>query len=204
MKKIITGMTLLLAFLLCTMTASARTIPSVTLGDLTQIEVTVENPQDGAGFFLRLVAETEEEHAARWDACRTEIDRIAQAQSLQSYFAQAVDTQGVPFDVEAFLDAQALSCHEFAPIIAGNYAEEMGLVTASFLFPTPYEKDEQVVVMIGLVSVDEAGVQSVMWTAHPGIGVEADDQSIRIHTELTPEMVIGIQEGVALLAVISE
>jgi len=58
-------------------------------------------------------------------------------------------------------------------------------------------------VMIGLVSVDENGAQAVEWIAHPGAAVEAADQSIRIEAVLAPETVLGIQKGVALLAVLS-
>jgi len=125
------------------------------------------------------------------------------AESLQNYFKDAVDPQGIPFDAAAALEAQELYCYEFVPVIAGNYTDEMGVVTARFLFPTPYEKGEQVVVMIGLVSVDEEGMQTVRWIAQPGVVVEAADQGICIETVLTPDTVIGIQEGVALLAVLS-
>ncbi len=202
MKKTFIITSFLLTFLLCMTAASAETIPSVTIGDLTQIEFDVENPQD-VGFYLRIVAESEVEYAAHWDACRIEIANISAAESLQGYFKNARDAQGTPFDAAAFLDAQNLYCHEFTPVIAGNYTDELGLVTARFLFPTPYEKGEQVVVMIGLVSVDEEGGQAVQWIAHPGTAVEAADQSIRIEVVFEPETVMGIQEGIALLAILS-
>lgn len=202
MKKILTITGILLAFLLCMTAASAETIPSVAIGDMTHIEVEVENPQD-VGFYMRTIAEDETEHAAHWDAFRIEMANMAAAESLQSCFKDARDMQGLPFDAAVFLEAETLYCHEFTPITAGNYMNEMGLVTARFLFPTPYEKGEQVVVMIGLVSVDENGAQAVEWIAHPGTAVEAADQSIRIEAVLAPETVLGIQEGVALLAVLS-
>ncbi|MBQ7845883.1 MAG: hypothetical protein IJ392_06995 [Clostridia bacterium] len=202
MKNILIITSCLLAFLLCLTAAHAKTIPSVTIGDMTQVDVDVENPQD-VGFYLRTVAESEVEYAAHWDACRSEIANISAAESLQSYFKNAKDVQGLPFEVAAFLDAENLYCHELTPVIAGNYTDELGLVTARFLFPTPYEKGEQVVVMIGLISTDENGAQVVQWIAHPGSAVEAADQSIRIETVLAPETVMDIQKGIALLAVLS-
>lgn len=202
MKNILIITSYLLAFLLCMTAVSAETIPSVTIGDMTQIEVDVENPQD-AGFYLRTVAESEVKYAAHWDACRIEIANISAAESLQGYFKNAKDVQGLPFDAAAFLDAETLYCHEFTPVIAGNYTDELGLVTTRFLFPTPYEKGEQVVVMIGLVSEDEEGTQVVQWIAHPGAAVEAADQSICIETVLAPETVMDIQESIALLAILS-
>ena len=156
-----------------------------------------------------------------------------------------------------------LNIFEFMPIIAVGYEDEFGNVTLKMLFSTPYEKDEKVVAMIGLVDAhenideviaenvddetDEADVsvqlasdeeraeeiQSVVWTAYEGIGVEIPEallaaaQSIvaqqteqqgdaELTTEgepevelgciqitLEPEMVKAIQEGIALLAIVS-
>ena len=164
-----------------------------------------------------------------------------------------------------------LNIFEFMPIIAVGYEDEFGNVTLKMLFSTPYEKDEKVVAMIGLVDahenideviaetiaergdeeIDEADVsvqlasdeeraeeiQSVVWTAYEGIGVEIPEsllaaaQSIAaqqteqqgdaeltaegdaevepevelgcIQITLEPEMVKAIQEGIALLAIVS-
>ena len=156
-----------------------------------------------------------------------------------------------------------LNIFEFMPIIAVGYEDEFGNVTLKMLFSTPYEKDEKVVAMIGLVDAhenideviaenvddetDEADVsvqlasdeeraeeiQSVVWTAYEGIGVEIPEallaaaQSIVaqqteqqgdaeltdegepevelgcIQITLEPEMVKAIQEGIALLAIVS-
>lgn len=156
-----------------------------------------------------------------------------------------------------------LNIFEFMPIIAVGYEDEFGNVTLKMLFSTPYEKDEKVVAMIGLVDAhenideviaenvddetDEADVsvqlasdeeraeeiQSVAWTAYEGIGVEIPEsllaaaQSIVaqqteqqgdaeltaegelevelgcIQITLEPEMVKAIQEGIALLAIVS-
>ena len=156
-----------------------------------------------------------------------------------------------------------LNIFEFMPIIAVGYEDEFGNVTLKMLFSTPYEKDEKVVAMIGLVDAhenideviaenvndetDEADVSvqlasdeeraeeihSVAWTAYEGIGVEIPEallaaaQSIVaqqteqqgdaeltaegepevelgcIQITLEPEMVKAIQEGIALLAIVS-
>ena len=156
-----------------------------------------------------------------------------------------------------------LNIFEFMPIIAVGYEDEFGNVILKMLFSTPYEKDEKVVAMIGLVDAhenideviaenvddetDEADVsvqlasdeeraeeiQSVVWTAYEGIGVEIPEallaaaQSIAaqqteqqgdaelttegepevelgcIQITLEPEMVKAIQEGIALLAIVS-
>ena len=156
-----------------------------------------------------------------------------------------------------------LNIFEFMPIIAVGYEDEFGNVTLKMLFSTPYEKDEKVVAMIGLVDAhenideviaenvddetDEADVsmqlasdeeraeeiQSVVWTAYEGIGVEIPEallaaaQSIVaqqteqqgdaeltdegepevelgcIQITLEPEMVKAIQDGIALLAIVS-
>ena len=92
--------------------------------------------------------------------------------------------------------------------MAEGYSEEFGDVTAKFLFPTPYEKDQPVVVMIGIVTVNEDETQTVVWTAFDGIGVEAEETGVEeigaVEVVLDPQTVLAIQEGIALLAVVSK
>lgn len=68
-------------------------------------------------------------------------------------------------------------------------------------FSTPYEKDEKVIVLIGLAKENQDGVQSIEWTAYEGIGVE--EQGC-IQVELDPEIILAIQNGTALLAIVSK
>ena len=75
-------------------------------------------------------------------------------------------------------------------------------------FSTPYEKDEKVLVMIGIVTVLENGTQDVAWQVFEGIGlgaVESQEESVgSIQVELTPEIVMAIQNEIALLAIVSK
>ena len=54
--------------------------------------------------------------------------------------------------------------------------------------------------MIGLVTVDANGNRVVTWTALEGMG--ADNGALQV--ELTPEIMMAIQNGTALMAVVSK
>ena len=122
----------------------------------------------------------------------------------------------------------ALDVFEFGPIVAGNYVEEYGKVTANMLFSTPYEKDQKVVVLIGIAKVNDEKksqlaegeelnsdcIDDIEWVAFEGVGQDAvEDQEETygcIKVELTPEIVLAIQQAAedagttALMAVVSQ
>ncbi len=80
-------------------------------------------------------------------------------------------------------------------------------MTATMLFPTPYEKDEKVDVLIGIVNMQEDGAYTVDWQAFKGIGMGAvvgAETYGSIQAVFTPEIVWAIENGVALLAVVSK
>lgn len=149
---------------------------------------------------------------------------------------------GNPVDLKAFLAAataaegeepvidenMALDVFEFGPIVAGNYVEEYGKITANMLFSTPYEKDQKVAVLIGIAKVNDEKksqlaegeelnsdcIDDIEWVAFEGVGQDAvEDQEETygcIKVELTPEIVLAIQQAAeeagttALMAVVSQ
>ncbi len=191
---------------------SLEAAPSKTAEDMTHIEVEVENTEDDAsGFFIRDVQETEEEYQNRLDACAVEIEKMAAAESFEEYFADATDFSGNAVDLDEALEVtetEELKVYECLPVIAGGYKEEFGKVHVKMLFPTPYEVGQKVMVMIGFVTINEDGTQTVQWIAYEGYGIEStvDDVTLQgcIETTLDPEIVEAIETGLALVAIVSK
>ena len=206
MKKIVS---LLVALLLCLFSvAFAESVPSKTTGDLTQFEVAAENMPADSGFFIRPVVEDEEAYQHHVEICQNEINALIQAESVEEFFGEVKNASGEVVDIAALLGSETLNVHEFCPLMVGEYAEEYGVVNAKMLFSTPYAKGETVVVLIGLVTIDQNGAQNVEWVAYEGVGAEVENAGVEeqgcIQVELNPEIILAIQEGTALLAVVSK
>lgn len=206
MKKIVC---LLVALLMCLSSAAfAESVPSKTTGDLTQFEVEAENLPADAELFIRPIVENEEEYQHLVEICQNEINALMQAESITEFFGEVKDASGEAVDMAALLESETLNVYEFCPLIAGGYEESYDTVTVKMLFSTPYEKDEKVIVLIGLVTVNEDNTQSVEWIAYEGVGVELENAGLEeqgcIQVELNPEIILDIQEGTALLAIVSK
>lgn len=197
MKKFVC---LMVALLLClSACALAESVPSKTTEDMIKIEVSGENLPADATFFVKPVDESDPVYQERVEVSDAEIAKLVAAAEKVAYFGNVKDSEGNPVSLTEMLGVETINVYEFCPLIAGNYEEAYGKVTAVMLFATPYEKDELVAVLIGLVTA-ENGEQVVEWTAYEGIGQE--DGSIRV--ELDPDMVKKVQDGVALLAIASK
>ena len=81
------------------------------------------------------------------------------------------------------------------------------MVTATMLFPTPYEKGEKVDVLIGIVTLLGDDAYTVDWQAFKGVGMDfvtmQEETHGSIRSVFTPEIVWAIENGIALLAVVS-
>lgn len=214
MKKIVC---LVLALMVCASAAAmAESVPSKTVADLTRFEVAAENQPGDATIYLMPVNEVTmgemlPEYQERIDSCKKEMGKLAASETVESYFGDVTDANGNAVDMKTLLGAgedETLNVFEFCSVIAGGFQEDSGKVTATMLFSTPYEEGEKVLVMIGLVTVLEDGTQEVVWQAFEGVGVgvvEAEEETYgSIQVGLTPEIVAAIQEGTALMAVVSK
>lgn len=200
---------------------------------------------------MNAIAMTEEqmteEYKETMEISQAEVKKLmeivnAEGGKVEDYFSPVVDSEGNPVDLKAFFAAaiaaegeepvidenMALDVFEFGPIVAGNYAEEYGNVTANMLFSTPYEKDQKVAVLIGIAKVNDEKksqlaegeelnsdcIDEIEWVAFEGVGQDAvEDQEETygcIKVELTPEIVLAIQQAAeeagttALMAVVSQ
>lgn len=195
MKKIIS---MLVALVLClSAVAFAESVPSKTTGDLVRFEVEVGDPN----FVIRPVAENEEAYQQNLEICRNEIAKLTQSENVAAYFGEIKNAAGEAVDLKDLLGIETLNVYEFCPVNAMNYEESMGDVRVNMLFSTPYAKDEKVVILIGLAELNADGTQSIEWIAYEGVAV--DDQG-SIQVELDSAIVQAIQNGVALLAVVSK
>lgn len=217
MKKILS---LILATMLCLSAAAmAESVPSKTTFDMTEFKVTAENQETSEEVYLLPVNEltvdvTEPEIQKHVEVCNVEIEKLAavtETESVETYFGEVKDSEGNVIDLKQMLeveDEETLNVFEFGPVVAGGFEEECGKVTATMLFATPYEENEPVIVLIGIVTVHEDGTQTVEWTAFEGVAmaaVEGQEETYGcISVELTPEIVLAIQNGMALMAVVSK
>lgn len=206
----------LLAVSLCLAAiAPAETVPSKANPDLTRFAVEAENqPGDGDIYLLPLhaamVGEMLPDSQARIDLCEAEIGKLAASATVEDYFGSVTDAAGNEVDLRELLGAgedARLNVFEFCPAIAGGFREECGRVTATMLFSTPYGENQSVVVMVGIVTISGDGSWELAWRAFEGIGLGGiggdAEGSGAIRVELTPETIHAIQDGMALLAVVS-
>lgn len=190
---------LVLSMLLCVnAVALAEFVPSKTTGDLTKIEVAAENMPAGATMVLSAVSSGDVANQQLLATCQTELDRLAST-PVTTYFAGVKDINGNDVDLAAVLGTQDLKVYEFCPLVVSDYVEDYGAVTATMSFSTPYAEGEKVLVMVGLVTVNEDGTETVEWVALEGVGANGG-----ISVQFNAETLTKVQDGSALLAVVSQ
>lgn len=190
MKKIIT--LILVVALTISATVFAEGIPSKTTGDLAQCIVKAENP--GSENAVLYVAPSA--------AADKALGELIETGSITEYFKNAADANGNPVDLAAMLSADeaALSVDEFIGLFASGFEDDCGNVTATMSFATPFEADEKVSVMVGLVKNSGAD-----WTAFEGTVVNNEELGQGCVQVVIPQnIVLGVQNGTGLLAVISK
>ena len=175
--------------------AMAEFVPSKTTGDLTQVTVEAEDPTAYEGLMVAAVVTEAVEYEKKIEICNSEIEKLSAAENVVAYFGEVKNASGEVVDILEMLNVEAVNVYEFCPIVASGYTAEMGNVTLAMQFATPYEVDEAVIVLIGLVAEDE----TVAWTAYEGVVTEDG-----VKVEFDAEMLLAIQEGDALLAVVSK
>ena len=200
MKKIVC---LVLALLCVSVMAVAESTPSKTTADLTLIQTSAANLPEGASFTLAPVTTARAadlpDYEERVAACEAEIAKLAQSASVAEYFGTVTDSEGNEINLTEILGADALNVYEFLPLVVEGYDPAYGNVTATMEVSTPYEEGEQVVVLVGLATVAEDGTEAMAWTALPGLGTSNGG----IEVEFTPEIMVQIQEGTAMMTVVS-
>lgn len=174
--------------------------PSRALPDMTKIMTGVDK------FYLYNITEASLVKTGNYGAiaarCRSELGKLSSSNIL-SYFGEIKDASGNAAQLKDFVEGD-LKVFEFCPVVAEGYKDEYKNVTASLLFPTPYEVGEQVAVMVGLL---KGG--SIEWTAFEGIGAQRENPNVEniggIEAVFTPEIIKSIEaDNGALLAIVSK
>lgn len=182
-------LTLALALLFIVQVASAAAIPSVTTGDLYTVEVTkADGSPVPAGLVIMVIPETE--------TALAELEKVIDAMKgdkpvTKSYFApQQVKIRKV---LRAKTDLKALQLKELDTLYVSSYTESLGDLTARLTFPTLFEADKPVVVMVGLV-----GEKFITWEALADVA--NGDGSINVI--LTKDLLLAVLAGNAIIAVL--
>lgn len=176
--------------------AAVGFVPSKSTSDMTQITVTTGN----TNFVIETVTEKTAEHEKYTEICKEEIAKVAEAASVEEYFGAVVDAEGKEMNIKEILGTDTVNMFEFCPIVVSGYTEDVGSVSLNLQFATPYEENEEVVVLIGIVTINADGTRTIQWIGLKGLG--AKDSGIQV--ELPPEVAKAIQEGMALMAVASK
>ena len=147
------------------------------------------------------VANVAENYRQLYETRNEELAAVKESESVAAYFGEAVNFEEKLGTAEYHMD-------ELIPIIAGGFTSETGAVKARLVFSTPYEKDQKVVVMIGIITgVDENGNRIIEWIPYDGLGmgevVGAPELSGAVEITLDNETLLKIQNNEALLAVVS-
>lgn len=178
--------------------AVAESVPSRSTADLVEtVEIRTES---GAAAEDLIIATVEDEvaYATEIEVCQNEIARLQESASVAEYFGEVRNSSGEVVSLTEVLGSEQLVVNEFMPIIVDNYDATYGNVTVVFKFSTPYEKDEPVVVLIGIVN-PETGL--VEWVALEGVGTGVDGA---IEVEFTAEFLEAIQSGSAMMAIVNK
>ena len=167
--------------------------PSKSTGDLVKFEVTVENPVDGK-IVLILPIEEDTTDTAEKDMLaigEQELEKAQTAGTVEGYF----DEETAKAIAEILGENAEISMDEFMAVIMVNYEESMGEAKVIAELATPYEKDEKVAVLIGVVKDDV-----VTWTVYEGIGLEDG----RVEFTIDAETAKTVTEENALFATCSK
>lgn len=195
MKKLICLVLVLLCF---ASVAAAESVPSKTTADM----VTVTEIKTGTGVVAsNLVIAPVTSAAVDTEAaenCSREIEKLVASASVVEYFGEVKDSEGNEVKIVELLNSENVTVNEFVPLVVDNYSAAYGSVTVSFTFSTPYEANKPVLVLVGITNPTTGEIE---WVALEGVGTGVDGG---IAVEFTPEILEAIQNGTAMMAVVSE
>ncbi len=194
MKKIV-AIALTLVMLCGAVTVLADTgliTPSKTTEDLVTFGVEPEKAVEGKTVTMSAIDKntTDAAEKAALELLEKELEKAAAAKTVEDYFGKDAAEA-----IAKILGAKAeISLDEAVTVKLADYVEENGLITITAKFPTPYDEDEKVAVMVGLPEGDSA-----VWSAFEGVGLK--DGSVKFAVDA--ETALAIEAGYALMYVLS-
>lgn len=192
MKKLIC---LVLALMLCMGAVAAMAAPSPTTDDMN--ETTTNKPKTST-LVVKTIDLNSAEYKALVEKCLAELEKLENSESVAVYFGEVIDSEGNKVPFAELFGEDALTVCEMMPIVVENYDESLGDVKITLQFATPFEKGEEVVVLIGLIDGQTGEVE---WYALKGVGTGVNGA---VEVVVTSKMMVAIQNGQALIAVLKK
>lgn len=192
MKKLIC---LVLALMLCMGAVAAMAAPSPTTDDMN--ETTANKPKTST-LVVKTIDLNSAEYKALVEKCLAELEKLENSESVAVYFGEVIDSEGNKVPFAELFGEDALTVCEMMPIVVENYDESLGDVKITLQFATPFEKGEEVVVLIGLIDGQTGEVE---WYALKGVGTGVNGA---VEVVVTSKMMVAIQNGQALIAVLKK
>ena len=192
MKKLIC---LVLALMLCMGAVAAMAAPSPTTDDMN--ETTTNKPKTST-LVVKTIDPNSAEYKALVEKCLAELEKLENSESVAVYFGEVIDSEGNKVPFAELFGEDALTVCEMMPIVVENYDESLGDVKITLQFATPFEKGEEVVVLIGLI---DGQIGEVEWYALKGVGTGVNGA---VEVVVTSKMMVAIQNGQALIAVLKK
>ena len=192
MKKLIC---LVLALVLCMGAVAAMAAPSPTTDDMN--ETTTNKPKTST-LVVKTIDLNSAEYKALVEKCKAELEKLENSESAAVYFGEVIDSEGNKVPFAELFGEDALTVCEMMPIVVENYDESLGDVKVTLQFATPFEKGEEVVVLIGLIDGQTGEVE---WYALKGVGTGVNGA---VEVVVTSKMMVAIQNGQALIAVLKK
>lgn len=174
----------------------AECVPSKTIDDMAVFEVMMqEEAAEETAVFILSVGEESEAYAEILADSKAELEKLAQSASAEAYFGEAKNAAGEVVSLCELLNTEDVTCFEFFPIAARGFKADHENVALKLQLATPYQRGEEVLVMIGFITED--GIEWIVYAS-------SVDESGCVITEFDIETILRIQENNALMAVVSE
>lgn len=185
MKKLLL---ITLALLLVATSALAAATPSITKQDMFKVVMTTPDGKPLPAT-LSITLDPESETAL---AVLESIKKLAQGQPslADAVFGEQADAIKEALKTDKL---EKVKLHELASLIISGYTEDMGSIQSSFAFPTQFVPDQPLVGMLGMVDGE-----AIAWEALPGMSNAAGG----VVLTLSPEVMLKVQDGNAVLAII--
>lgn len=185
--------------------ASAQFVPSKTTGDMTQIEIKMEDADTSEKnvFFTPILAD-EKENEKTIAISHAQIEKLKESTSVEKYFGEVKDSEGNVVSLTELLETEELNCFEFCPVKAGGFEQQEGVATLKMYFVTPYSAGEKILVLIGFFPEEDgqsaADENKIEWFVYEA---EVDEKGWVV-TSIDVQTLLRVQENNALMAIVSK
>lgn len=116
---------------------------------------------------------------------------------LAKFYSDLKDGSGADTSLEEMLGTDSIAVNEVVPLVCENYDDAYETMKVSFTFSTPYEEDEQVIVVVLITDPETGALKKI---ALKGVGNSENG----IDVEFPPEVLKAIENGTATMTIINK